>query len=315
MAEEAPQQRRRLRFEDVDQFSGPFGRRANAQRAPSRPNRAKAQPTRVQPRRRNPLRWVLVTVALMLGVVYWLIWIGFIDMDGARAAVLSRVAGVYRDRAEANAFLSKHYSTPAVKQGGMVDACERLVQARPEDPHALVLLGEAYRDEDDLMQASACYQKALEFDPNCYEAHVAVGDMHSEQGEYASAEAAYQRALAIRSDLADVHVALGLIYSNQGRYEQAMQQFQRGKALDPDVNQVEVLAGNAHMKAGFYEKAIASFKDALVADDKSAQAHFNLGRAYLRAGDRDMALQQQRKLEAMDTKMAARLGHLINQTH
>jgi tetratricopeptide (TPR) repeat protein len=314
MAEETPPQRHRICFEGVDQFCGPFGRRANAQRSAAAKPQPKGRPTRTKATGHSRLRHSLGILALVLGVAYWLIWMGIIDMDGARAAVLNRVAGIYPEYARANALLSKDYGTSALMRKDRLRACEQLVQAHPDDPLALVLLGDAYLGEDDLRQARICYDKALDLEPNCFEAYVALGKLHSEQNEYEQAEAAYQQALAIRPESSDVHVALGLLYSSQGRYEQAMLAFHRGGKTAPEVNEVEIPAEQADAKPGFYEKAIASFKDALGADDKSAQAHFNLGRAYLQSGDRDLALQQHRKLEAIDPKLAAKLLKLINQS-
>jgi tetratricopeptide (TPR) repeat protein len=225
MAEETPRQRHRLCFEDVDEYCGPFGRQGKAQRSAAKKPQVKGRPTRTTATGHSRLRHSLGILALVLGVAYWLIWIGIIDLDGARAAVLDQVAGIYPQYARANVAAGKGYAMSARARQNRIKTCERLVQTRPDDPLALVLLGDAYRDEDDLRQARICYGKALDLDANCFEAHVSLGKLHSEQKQYEQAEAAYQQALTIKPDSAEVHVALGMIYSNQGRYEQAMLAF------------------------------------------------------------------------------------------
>ena len=258
------------------------------------------------------LTWILGAIAAGLLILFWLINVGFIHLDTIRAGVLSRVAGICPDRAQAYTFLGEHYSTSG-RTADAVEACEKLVQVEPEVPHAHVLLGDAYRNVSRPEEAIACYGDALELDPNCYEAHLGRGEVYDRLGRYPEAIKSYKQAVEIEPKSAPAYVFLGLVFSNQGRYEEAMQAFQQAKELDPEISEVQVLSGKAYLDAGLYEEAIECFRDVIATDQNHARAHYNLGRAYLRAGDRGLALSEQRILEPMDANLAGQLFDLIEQ--
>lgn len=263
--------------------------------------------------RRRPRRtvWILVGATTLLLSSFGLIKVHVIDLDVVRASVLSRIAGVYPDRANAYEFLRSHYSA-AGRSKDAVDACEKLVQIKPEDPRARSLLGDAYREVSRPQEAIACYREALKLDPNCYEAYLGLGRVYVAMNLHAEALESYRQAVRIRPGSAPAHVALGLALSNLGRYEEAMKAFEQAKELDPAVSETQVLSGKAYLEAGLGLEAIECFRSVILIDQGHAQAHFNLGRAYLSIGDVDLALREQRILQRLDADLAARLHGLIH---
>ena len=261
-------------------------------------------------RRRRRLTWALGIAAIVLTVIWGLIETELIDLDVVRACVLSRIAGVYPDRANAYEFLSKHYNSAGRTQDA-VDACEKLVQVKPNDPQARALLGDAYREVSRPQEAIACYGEALSLDPNSYEAHLGLGRVYAAMNLHAEALDAYKQAVRVRPDSASAHVALGLALSNLGRYEEAMQAFKQAKELDPEISETQVFSGKAYLEAGLCQQAIECFQDVILIDQGHAQAHYNLGRAYLSVGDVDLARQEQCILEELDANLAGQLHDLI----
>lgn len=283
-------------------------RAAAPRRAPSAHGGRPQGPSR-QARR---LTWSLGVVAVVLGAVFWAIRMEFISLDGARACVLSHIAGVYPDQANTYTFLGKHYSTNGRPQDAL-EACEKLVQVSPTDPQAHVLLGNAYDAASQPDVAADCYVKALELDPNCYEAHIGLGKVRSIQGDYAEALESYERAVKIRPDSATAYVALGMAFSNLGRFEEAMEAFKQAKEIDPAVSETQIRSGKACLNAGQYGEAITCFKSVVLVDQGHAQAHYNLGRAYLRVGDKALAIEEQRILQDLDSPLAGRLLDMIEE--
>lgn len=279
---------------------------------PSSPGPPNAAQVRSQPpvARSNRPPWILGTMAAVLLMVFWLIQVGLIDLDGVRAAVLSRVAGICPDQAQAYTFLGKHYSTSG-RATDAIDACEKLVQIEPQVPQSHVLLGDTYREVSRPEEAIACYAAALDLDPNCYEACLGLGEVYTRLGRYDEAIGSYEQAVHIRPRSAPAYVSLGLVFSNLGRYDEAMQAFKQAKELDPGISEVQVLSGRAYLEAGQYQEAIECFKGAIQTDQGYARAHYNLGRAYLRAGDRGLALGEHRRLESLDANLADQLLELI----
>lgn len=287
---------------------GHFSRCSDGSGAERRPSpKGASRPTVARVHR---VTWVLGGIAVTLLAVFWLIQIKFIDLDVVRAAILSRVAGIYPNKAEAYTFLGKHYSMSGHTTAA-INACEKLVQVEPEAPHSHVLLGDAYREVSRPEEAITCYQAALQRDPNCYEAHLGLGRVYVSLGRYDEAIGSYEQAVSAQPASATAYVSLGLVLSDLGRYDEAMKAFQHAKELDPEINEAQLLSGKAYLQAGLYNEAAECFKDTVQTDQLHAQACFNLGRAYLRVGERDLALCQQRKLQALDAQKADQLLDLI----
>ncbi|GEM_PF-650465 len=263
-------------------------------------------------RQRRALTWGLGVAAIALAVVFFANRAGLVNLDGVRAGVLSHVAGVCPDRANAYTFLGKHYSS-AGRPEEAVNACEKLVRISPEDPQAHVLLGNAYDAASQPNVAADCYVKALELDPNCYEAHIGLGKVRSIRGDYAGALKSYEQAVKLRPDAAGAYVCLGMVFSNLGRYEEAMQAFKQARELDPQISETQIRSGKACLDAGQYEEAITCFKSVVLCDQGHAQAHFNLGRAYLRAGDKALAIEEQRILQELNPALADHLLDMIQE--
>ena len=256
--------------------------------------------------------WLLRLLLLVVLAVAGLVCVRMIDASGLKAKVLADIAGV-NSHEDSTYSLLKERRAVSARSRGSVTACQKLVQLRPADADAHVMLGNAYTEMERRQEAIACYQEALTLDPNSFDAHLGMGKAHFDQGSYAEAIASYRKALKIRPRSANAHLSLGLALSNAGKYDEAMQAFQKAKELDPGVVEGQVLTGKAYLQAGMYAQAIESLKDAVHADQEHAQAYFNLGRAYLRVGDKGLALEQQRALENLDPRMANQLLNMINQ--
>ena len=256
--------------------------------------------------------WVLRLGILALLAAGGVVGMNIIDSSGLKAKVLADLAGVCSEEVGAGSLLNEHPRT-SVKSLSSVTVCEKLVNLKPGDVHARVLLANAYADVGRTHEALACYSAVLAADPNCFEAHLGMGKMHFVRGSYADAAASYRRALQIRPRSADAHLALGLALSNAGKCEEAMQAFQKAKELDPTLVETQVMTGQAYLKAGMYAQAIECFKGAVQTDEQHAQAYYNLGRAYLRVGDKGLALEQQHILQNLDAGLADQLLDLISQ--
>ncbi|MCU0915263.1 MAG: tetratricopeptide repeat protein [Planctomycetes bacterium] len=258
-------------------------------------------------RRWGPRLGVLILLTVLGGVGKKLI-----DASGIRAAVLADIANVCSSEADTSSLLKGHDSASA-KAWSSLAVCQRLVQLKPQDAQAHVMLGNAYMAVGRSPEAVERYHDALTLDPNCFEAHLGMGKVHFARGGYSDAVGWYQRALKIRPRSADAHLSLGLALSNAGQYEEAMQAFQKAKELDPAAVQDQVHAGNSYLQAGMCAQAIEYLRGAVHADQKHAQAYFNLGRAYLRVGDKALALEQQRILQGLDRRLAEQLRHMIGE--
>ena len=117
---------------------------------------------------------------------------------------------------------------------------KQVLQAAPNQPDALHLLGLAAKQKGDLKTANQLMRKALTLNPNYVEAYVNLGATLQEQGDLSEAADCYRKALALRPNYAEVHSNLGVVLKAQNNLHDSAQSFIRALELNP--NSVETFA-------------------------------------------------------------------------
>jgi Tfp pilus assembly protein PilF len=121
------------------------------------------------------------------------------------------------------------------ERGNTAEAIKDLndyVGAYPRDDLAWTILGNAYKDHEQLDEAQAAYEKALEINPRRFEALTGKGILHRKRGEYAQAMSAYESALAINSNYAQAYSSMTVIALKTHEDNQALEYAKRGYELD-----------------------------------------------------------------------------------
>lgn len=176
------------------------------------------------------------------------------------------------------------------------------------------------RDVQALTQARACFERAVNLDPDCALAQHALGVVCAEQGLTATAIEMYRRSLELDPSLPEVHFSLALAYAPaSGKLEEAIQACQKAVQLDRHFaaaqhflgdwlisavnwSDVEAAAARYRQAATAYRWAIRGYEQALknarrsrlleAEDERSSatmmqlayrlgRALFSLGKAYL----------------------------------
>lgn len=132
----------------------------------------------------------------------------------------------------------------------LADATRR-VEARPDDPDALIDLGWAY--------AGA--------------------------GEPSSARSAYERALLLAPEHLGAMTALGILEATQGRDAQAIAWFEQVIAVNPGLTLARFNLGVLAMRAADHATAAVHLEHAVAADPASGDAWYALGQAKEGLGD------------------------------
>ena len=135
-------------------------------------------------------------------------------------------------------------SAMALHQAGNLQQSETLykqvLQALPNQPDALHLLGLIAKQKGDLKTANQLMRKALTLNPNYVEAYVNLGATLQEQGNLIEAADCYRKALALRPNYAEVHSNLGVVLKAQNNLHDSAQNFIRALELNP--NSIETFA-------------------------------------------------------------------------
>ncbi len=111
---------------------------------------------------------------------------------------------------------------------------KQVLQATPNQPDALHLLGLVAKQKGDLKTAAQLMRKALNFNPNYVEAYVNLGATLQEQEQFEAAADCYRKAIALRPNYAEVYSNLGVVLKAQGNVTEAADSFIRAIELNPN---------------------------------------------------------------------------------
>jgi tetratricopeptide (TPR) repeat protein len=117
---------------------------------------------------------------------------------------------------------------------------KQVLQAAPNQPDALHLMGLIAKQKGDLRTAAQLIRKALGVNPNYVEAYVNLGATLQEQNNLTEAADCYRKALALRPNYAEVHSNLGVVLKAQDNLHESAESFIRALALNP--NSIETFA-------------------------------------------------------------------------
>lgn len=127
----------------------------------------------------------------------------------------------------------KHPVVDALIQSIPADGSPARAYSKNPAADALMVQGEAFFGQGKLDEALVDYQKALEFDPQLYEAPLFSGDVYSHRGDWAQAEIWYQKAIAIdpTKETAYRYSATPLV--RQGKYDLARDRYVEAYITEP----------------------------------------------------------------------------------
>jgi tetratricopeptide (TPR) repeat protein len=186
-------------------------------------------------------------------------------------------------------------------QGDYLQAESALGQAINEDPNnatAFAYLAEVLANKDQagkgdlttLNKAIDYSKKALELNPNLFEAHNARGFILEVTQNNEDAVTEFQKATAINDNIAEAHLSLGRNYRLLGLYDKAIEEFNRANALNPNDPLPLAYIATTYMTVGEYTKAIQYAQQALKADPTDPYMYGNLGTMQYRTKDYPAAI-------------------------
>ena len=155
------------------------------------------------------------------------------EQTGAKVNYMAPVQSVSND------FNPQHALQTAMgqHQAGNLPQAEALykqvLQALPNQPDALHLLGLIAKQKGDLKTAAQLMRKALAVNPNYVEAYVNLGATLQEQNNLSDAADCYRKAIALRPNYAEVHSNLGVVLKAQEHLHGSAECFVRALELNP----------------------------------------------------------------------------------
>ena len=187
----------------------------------------------------------------------------------------------------------------AADLAGAVNAFERAVQARPNDPAWRTLLAGALLHEDRAEAAMAQFAAALRINPQYGDAHRGIGHIHLNAGRPAEAVDALRRAIDLQPDDMDAQYALATALTRLGnsreaaRYFERVEQVQRQRLAEQRrTRSLDVLKEEAALRTAErdHERAAALWRQVIQLEPTRASHHLGLADALANAGQIDPAI-------------------------
>ena len=140
-------------------------------------------------------------------------------------------------------------------------------------------------------KAESIYNQILQADPNHPAALHLLGVAAHQVGKNDIAVDLITKALAIKPDFSEAHSNLGLALQGIGKLDEAVVSYNKAISIKPDYAEAHNNRGNAFKDLGKLDEAVVSFNKAISIKPDYAEAHSNLGLALHEIGQLDEAVE------------------------
>lgn len=172
-----------------------------------------------------------------------------------------------------------------IQDGSLAEAVELLdevVQERPDDPDAHLLLGSALSLIPRRERAIESLLRALELRPEHAQSYATAGMALARLGERDVAATVFERAISLNPALGDAHLNLALILAGREDYEGAARHMAEALELETEVSaraHLRFLNGKLLVELGRVEDAVGEYERSLELDSGSGEVYLALGMA------------------------------------
>ena len=149
---------------------------------------------------------------------------------------------------------------------------------------------EYYRARD-YDQAIECFNKAVELNPNFYNALSNLGSLYNRIANYDKAVECLNKSIEINPNYDKSWNNLGSVYSKMRNYEKAIECFDKAIAINPNDFVAYYNLASAYYELGNNEKAIEYYTKATELNAKDARTWFMMGYVYYNLGEYSNALE------------------------
>jgi len=161
---------------------------------------------------------------------------------------------------------------------GTAQICVKILQAAPDQPRALHLLGMAALRDGHPGEAMELLRRAVRSDPHFAMASNDLGNLLALAGMLAEAAASYRQAIAEAPDFAEAHNNLGNLLQMTGALEEAVACYRTAVGLRPGYAEAFRNLGSALRRLGKPDEAVTALRTALEIDPRFTAAISQLTR-------------------------------------
>ena len=172
------------------------------------------------------------------------------------------------------------------------ECCRRALDIQPDHYEARVNLGNVLYNQGRLEEAAAQYQISIEINSNNPVVHNNLGNLLSTLDKNEEAATSYQKAIQLNPNLAAAYQNLGNLRLKQALYDKAVNNYSQAIRLNPNDGSLRNSLGIALMNLDRNNDALLCFQQSIQIDPSFVDPHINIGNVYLEQGNYNEALKQ-----------------------
>lgn len=170
----------------------------------------------------------------------------------------------------------------------------------PRDLQRHFTLGLLLAEEKQYKSAELELEKADALRPGTFEILYNLGQIYLRANEVSKAELVLNRALKLKPDSADTMYLMGQALNDESRPVDALDLLARAHKLAPENPDIIFLLARVSMGQNFFEDAIPLLESGLKIAPQRADLHAALGESYFMSGKADKAIEEFKKLIALE---------------
>jgi tetratricopeptide (TPR) repeat protein len=160
--------------------------------------------------------------------------------------------------------------------GRLVEVCEKVATAQPDDIAFLNDLGDAYLKADRAGEAAEVFIKMTEMAPDASDAYCRLGNARIAKGDFDGAEQAYKKAVEIDpTEASSFYNRLANVYLHAGHYERAEKAYRKCLEFRFDETMYHCGLGDILVKLGKINDALEEYEKAVQLNSISGGAYYN----------------------------------------
>lgn len=151
--------------------------------------------------------------------------------------------------------------------------CRRILEAQPDNPEALHLLGVIAHQSGDQEVALELMEKAIRLQPSNADYRCNLGEVYRVLNKLDAAENCLRTAVALQPHHAQAHVNLGYVLRELGRLDEAEASYQQALRCNPAFAHAKLNYALLELLRGNYARGFELFESRFEAGDDRAIAH------------------------------------------
>ncbi len=169
------------------------------------------------------------------------------------------------------------------------DVLLQVVEYNRRNQKAYLMLGDVYREKQNLPNSLRAYLSAAEIDPSDALPLMKAGELYMGTRKFKQAVTQFQRALNANPNYPLLHLNLGRAYLEMGQTKKALEAAKKEKRKNPRLGLAYELSGDALIQSQQYAKAAGEYQKAISLGGKTVGMYVKMGRANRLLGNFEVA--------------------------